>query len=118
MHRGLLCPGKPHPRLYGSFARVLGRYARKEGVLTLEEAVRKMTGKAAQVLSLRDRGLIQEACTPTSPSLTPPPSSTRHLYRPDSIPRRHRYVIVNGEVAVDHGAHTGALNGRVIRRGR
>lgn len=57
---GLLCPGKPHPRLYGSFARVLGRYARKEGVLTLEEAVRKMTGKAAQVLSLKDRGLIRE----------------------------------------------------------
>ena len=116
---GLLCPGKPHPRLYGSFARVLGRYARKEGVLTLEEAVRKMTGKAAQVLSLRDRGLIQEGMHADitvfdAATILDKGTFTDPIQFPDGI----AYVIVNGEVAVDHGAHTGALNGRVIRRGR
>lgn len=116
---GLLCPGKPHPRLYGSFARVLGRYARKEGVLTLEEAVRKMTGKAAQVLSLRDRGLIQEGMHADitvfdAATILDKGTFTDPIQFPDGI----AYVIVNGEVAVDHGTHTGALNGRVIRRGR
>ena len=116
---GLLCPGKPHPRLYGSFARVLGRYARKEGVLTLEEAVRKMTGKAAQVLSLKDRGLIREGMHADitvfdAATILDKGTFTDPIQFPDGI----AYVIVNGEVAVDHGAHTGALNGRVIRRGR
>lgn len=116
---GLLCPGKPHPRLYGSFARVLGRYARKEGVLTLEEAVRKMTGKAAQVLSLKDRGLMREGMHADitvfdAATILDKGTFTDPIQFPDGI----AYVIVNGEVAVDHGAHTGALNGRVIRRGR
>ena len=98
---------------------MLGRYARKEGVLTLEEAVRKMTGKAAQVLSLRDRGLIQEGMHADitvfdAATILDKGTFTDPIQFPDGI----AYVIVNGEVAVDHGTHTGALNGRVIRRGR
>ena len=53
-------PGVPHPRSYGTNARVLGRYVREEGILTLEDAVRKMSSLPAQILGLRDRGQLRE----------------------------------------------------------
>lgn len=116
---GLLCPGKPHPRLYGSFARVLGKYVREESVLTLEEAVRKMTGKPAEVLSLKDRGLLREGMCADITVFDPSTIIDKGTFTdPIQFPDGIAYVIVNGEVAVDHGAHTGVLNGRVIRRGR
>ncbi|BFJ84980.1 D-aminoacylase [Ruthenibacterium sp. CLA-JM-H11] len=116
---GLLCPGKPHPRLYGSFVRVLGKYVREEGVLTLEQAVRKMTGKPAEVLSLRDRGLIREGMRADITVFDPETVIDRGTFTdPIQFPDGIAYVIVNGALAVDHGRHTGALNGQVIRRGR
>ena len=116
---GLLCPGKPHPRLYGSFVRVLGKYVREEQVMTLEQAVRKMTGKPAEVLSLKDRGLLKEGMCADITVFDPATVIDKGTFTdPIQFPDGIAYVIVNGEVAVDHGTHTGVLNGRVIRRGR
>ncbi|NIM45024.1 MAG: amidohydrolase family protein, partial [Nitrososphaeria archaeon] len=58
--KGILGRGKPHPRFYGTFPRILGHYVREEGVLTLQEAVRKMTSMPAQKIGLKDRGLLRE----------------------------------------------------------
>lgn len=113
---GLLCPGKPHPRLYGSFPRVLGKYVREEKVLTLEQAVFKMTGKPASVLSLKDRGLIKDGYWADITVFDPETMIDKGTYTdPIQFPEGIAYVIVNGEIAVDHGKHTGVLKGHVIR---
>lgn len=116
---GLLCPGKPHPRLYGSFVRILGKYVREEQLMSLETAVHKMTGKAASVLNLKNRGTLKEgnwADITIFDANTVIDKST--FLDPIQFPEGIAYVIVNGAVAVDHGTHTGALNGQVIRKGR
>ena len=112
---GILGRRKCHPRSYGTFPRVLAKYVREEGVLTLEEAVRKMSAIPAERLGLADRGLIRvgawadlvlfDADTVTDRATFVNP----HQY-PDGIP----YVIVNGQVVIDGGEHTGALPGRVL----
>ncbi len=115
---GPLTRGKPHPRAYGTFARVLGKYTRDEKVLTLEQAVAKMTGMPAARLGLRDRGVV---ALDNRADLT--------IFDPDSIEdaatfeepiqaaRGIRYVIVNGETILEDGAFTGALPGKVLRHG-
>ena len=116
---GLLCPGKPHPRLYGSFVRILGKYVREEQLMSLETAVHKMTGKAASVLNLKNRGTLKEgnwADITIFDANTVIDKST--FLDPIQFPEGIAYVIVNGAVAVDHGTHTGVLNGQVIRKGR
>ncbi|WP_423751132.1 hypothetical protein [Salinirarus marinus] len=65
--------GKPHPRVYGTYPRILGTYVREENLLTLEEAVRKMTSLPARAMGLDRKGLVRQAWTPTSSSSTPPP---------------------------------------------
>ena len=75
---GLLCPGKPHPRLYGSFVRILGKYVREEKLMSLEQAIYKMTAKPASVLGLTDRGTPILSLT-RAPSLTPSSSRTASL---------------------------------------
>jgi len=109
--------GRPHPRSYGTYARVLGRYVREEKVLSLEQAVRKMTFLPAGRLGLTDRGVITEGAV-----------ADLVLFDPDSIadnatfeqPHRFcdgvRMVVVNGVVVVDGGKDTGAAAGRVLRR--
>ncbi len=106
----------PHPRLYGTFPRVLGHYVR-EGVISLPEAVRKMTGAPAQKLGFKDRGLLREGYV-----------ADVTVFDPDKIedvatftdPQRYAagvpYVIVNGELVIDAGEHTGKLPGTALRR--
>lgn len=116
---GLLCPGKPHPRLYGSFVRVLGKYVRQEQVMSLENAIYKMTGKPASVLSLHDRGLIKEGYCADITVFDAQTVADKGTYTdPIQFPCGIAYVLVNGKIAVDHGRHTGALAGTVIRRGK
>ena len=115
---GLLCPGKPHPRLYGSFTRVLGKYAREEGAMTMEEAVRKMTSKPASVLSLRDRGQVKEGFRADLTVFDWNKIIDKGTFTdPIQFPEGIVYVIINGKPAVERGVHTGVLNGQVIRRG-
>ncbi len=110
--------GHPHPRWYGTFPRVLARYVRERGVLTLPQAVHKMTGQPAARLGLRDRGTLVEGAYADITIFDPATVDDRatfedpHQY-PDGIP----YVIVNGTVAVDGGRFVGVRAGRVLRRG-
>ncbi len=107
--------GKPHPRAYGSFPRVLGRYAR-EGVISLEEAVRKMTSLPAQAFGLHDRGLLRPGMCADITIFDPNTIIDKATYKdPIQFPEGIEYVIVNGTVTVYKGEHTGIRGGRVLR---
>jgi N-acyl-D-amino-acid deacylase len=108
-------PGKPHPRSYGTNPRVLGRYAREEKVLTLEDAVRKMTSLPARVLGLEDRGLVRAGYWADLVVFDPDRVIDTATYEePKRYPRGIDYVLVNGVVVIDQGEHTGARPGRVL----
>jgi N-acyl-D-amino-acid deacylase len=109
---------RPHPRFYGTFPRVLGHYVRDLGLLSLPEAVRKMTGGPARILRLVDRGLLREGYRADVTVFDPATVQDRATYQdPHQYPSGISTVIVNGVVVVDAGRHTGALLGRVLRRG-
>lgn len=111
--------GHPHPRWYGTFPRVLARYVRERGVLTLEEAVRKMTGLPADRLRLADRGRIAVGAAADIVVFDPSTIIDRATFEePHQYPGGIPYVIVNGEPVVDDGRYTEARPGRVLRRGR
>ena len=108
--------GVPHPRAYGTFPRVLGRYVRELGVLTLEDAVRKMTGLPAARLGLTDRGRIAEGRMADVTVFDPATVADRATFtEPHQYPAGIDYVIVNGQVTVDAGAMTAVRAGRVLR---
>lgn len=116
---GPLSYGKPHPRSYGTFPRVLGHYARELGVLTLEDAVRKMTSLTASRLGLRDRGVVREGALADLVIFDPERISDVATYDdPHRYPRGIDQVIVNGAVALDHDETQPIRNGRVLRLGR
>ena len=109
--------GKPHPRAYGSFPRVLGRYVR-EGVLSLEEAVRKMTSLPAERFDLQGRGFLKSGAHADITIFNPETIIDTGTYEdPIRFPEGIKYVIVNGRVTVDKGAHTGERAGMVLRSG-
>ncbi|NLF17887.1 MAG: amidohydrolase family protein, partial [Lentisphaerae bacterium] len=109
--------GHPHPRLYGTFPRVLGRYCREQGLFSLEEAVRRMTAMPAARLGLRDRGVLRRGAMADITVFDP----LRVVDRA-SFDEPHRYaegiavVIVNGTVVLEDGTHTGALPGVFLER--
>jgi N-acyl-D-amino-acid deacylase len=110
--------GKPHPRFYGTFPRVLGHYARDLGLLSLPQAVYKMTGGAAAALRLVDRGLLREGYWADITIFDPETIADRATYDdPHQYAAGIASVIVNGVVVIDAGEHTGALPGQVLRRG-
>jgi N-acyl-D-amino-acid deacylase len=107
--------GTPHPRLYGTFARVLGRYARDEGVLSLEAAVHRMTGRTAEVFGLTDRGLVAPGRVADLTVFDPARILDLGTYEaPHAPPRGIAHVLVAGTPVVRNGAHTGARPGRVL----
>lgn len=109
---------KPHPRGFGTFPRILGRYVREQGVLTLAQAVRKMTGAVAERLQLTDRGLVRNGLVADLVVLDPLTVADRATFtEPAQAPAGIDYVVVNGTVAVDGGVQTTARPGRVLRRG-
>ncbi len=108
-------PGKPHPRSFGTHPRVLGKYTREEKVLTLEDAVRKMTSMSAQVLGLKDRGLLREGYWGDVVVFDPDAVTDTATYEnPKQYPKGIDYVLVNGAVVIDNGHHTGARPGKVV----
>jgi len=105
----------PHPRYYGTFPRVLGRYVRELHVLSLPEAVKKMTSMNADKLGIRDRGRIKEGNWADITIFDPAIVADQATYEnPHRYPLGILYVIVNGAVTIDNGNHTGALAGKVI----
>ena len=110
--------GKPHPRFYGTFPRVLGHYARDLGLLSLPAAVFKMTGGPARALGLADRGLLREGYRADVTLFDPATIIDRATFEdPHQYPLGIAATIVNGVVVVEGGRHTGARPGRVLRRG-
>ena len=106
----------PHPRWYGTFPRVLGRYVRELGVLKLPEAIHKMTGLNAQKIGIRDRGFLRVGYKADVTIFDPAEVIDLATYEnPHKYPLGIPYVVVNGEIVLDNGQHTGALPGKVLR---
>ncbi len=108
---------KPSPRTYGSFPRVLGEFVRERALLGLEEAVRKMTSAPAARLDIRDRGVLRDGAYADLVVFDPATVRSNATYDdPRRYPTGIEHVVVNGQLVVDAGRHTGALPGRVLRR--
>jgi N-acyl-D-aspartate/D-glutamate deacylase len=115
---GSLGDGKPHPRAYGTFARVLGHYVRETGVLSWPEAVHKMTAQPAARVGLRDRGEVRPGAYADLVVLDPATIADRATFAdPHQYAAGVEHVFVNGVAVIRAGEHTGALPGRVLRRG-
>jgi N-acyl-D-amino-acid deacylase len=114
---GILVGDRPHPRAWGTFPRYLGQYARELGVLRLEDAVRKFTSLPAQRLGLWDRGLVRPGHAADLVVFDRDRVDEVGTYEdPRHTPTGLPYVIVNGQVVIDEGQHTGARAGRALRR--
>lgn len=108
-------PGKdhPHPRAYGTFPRVLGHYVREEKVLTLEEALFKMTGQPALRLGLNKRGFIRKGYFADLTLFDPATVKDKSTFEaPHQYPEGIPYVLVNGKMAVDNGAYQDVRRGK------
>ena len=113
---GVLGASMCHPRAYGTFPRVLGRYVREEKVLRLEDAVRKMTSLAAQKIGLRDRGLLRPGAYADVTVFDPDKVIDRATFEnPHQYSEGIVYVFVNGAPVVDQGKITDRLPGRILR---
>ena len=112
---GPLGEGKPHPRGFGTFPRVLKKYVFEQKVLSLEQAVRKMTGQPAAKLGLKDRGLIKEGYKADLVILNQETVSDRATYEnPHQFPAGISHVMVNGRWAIRDTIATGIFPGKVI----
>ncbi|MEP6820280.1 MAG: D-aminoacylase [bacterium] len=113
---GPLAGSKSHPRGWGSYPRILGRYVRDEHQLTLEQAIHKMTGLPAKRVGLRDRGLLLAGSYADLTIFDPKTVIDRATFEmPNQHPAGINYVIVNGQISVDDGKRTSALAGQVLR---
>src|SRR5436190_418592 len=115
---GIVSQGMPHPRFYGTFPRVIGRYVHDERLIPLERAIYKMTGGPAKALKLRDRGLLKVGYRADIAIFDPNDFRDEATYEsPHRYPSGGRTtVIVNGTVVVENARHTGATPGTVLRR--
>jgi len=113
---GVFLDSHPHPRAYGSFARLLGRYVREEGVVPLEEAVRRLTTLPAENLRLEKRGRLAAGNFADIVVFDPDGIRDRATFgEPHQLATGMRHVFVNGVQVIRDGEHTGATPGRVVR---
>jgi dihydroorotase/N-acyl-D-amino-acid deacylase len=114
--QGPLSESKTHPRAYGTFTRILGRYVREQHLITLEQAIRKFTTLPAQRLGLRDRGILRAGAfadiTVFDPATVNDAATFEDPHRPST---GIEYVLVNGVIELDHRKVTGRLGGRPLR---
>jgi len=109
--------GKPHPRTYGTFPRVLGKYVRQDKVITLSDGVRKMTSMAAAKLGLGDRGVLAEGKAADITIFDAATVGDRATFAdPHQFPDGIDYVIVNGQIVVEHGVQHPVLPGQVLTK--
>ncbi len=114
---GLAMGGKPHPRLYGTFPRVIGHYARDGGLFTIEQAIHRMTGMPAEKFHLRNRGVIREGAFADLVIFDAKEILDTATYAdPRRYPAGIGHVFVNGAAVVRDGVHVGARPGRALRR--
>jgi len=111
--------GKPHPRAFGSTCRFLGEYVRERGVLTLPQAVLRMTSRSARRLGLSDRGLLREGMKADITVFDYGKINEKGTFRePNQYPQGIVHVIINGQPALYNGELTGSRRGRVLRTGQ
>ena len=114
---GLLGKGKPHPRYYGTFTRILGRYARNEKIFSLGQAIKKMTSLTAQKFGLKHRGQIKENYFADVVIFNPDKVSDQATWeKPKQYPLGIEWVVVNGKIIIQNGEHTGSLPGRILKK--
>jgi N-acyl-D-amino-acid deacylase len=114
---GPMARGLPHPRSYGTYPRVLGRYVREQGVITLEEAIWKMSGLPAQTLRWTDRGLVKKGYKADLVVLDPDTVADQATYEaPHQYPVGISHVLVNGKLVIHDNSHTQARPGDVLKR--
>jgi N-acyl-D-aspartate/D-glutamate deacylase len=112
---GLRIGGMPNPRTYGTFPKVLGQMVRDEKVLTMEQAIRKMTSFPAQRFGLAGRGILRDGMKADIMVFDPATvSGTATFAKPKQFPKGIEYVFVNGKMVVERGKHTGALPGEPL----
>jgi N-acyl-D-amino-acid deacylase len=108
--------GMVHPRSYGTYPLILGKYVRDEHIITLEDAVRKMSGAVAERLLIRDRGLLRPGMYADIVMFDPATIRQNSTYEtPNQLSTGVRMVFVNGVATVENGRHTGAKPGRIVR---
>ncbi len=116
---GLLGLGLPHPRTFGTFPRVLGKYCRDEKLFDLPAAIYKMTSYPCKRIGIKDRGLIKEGYFADLVIFNPDTISDTATYEsPKNYPKGIEYVIINGKITVNKGNHTGAKAGRILPQGK
>jgi N-acyl-D-amino-acid deacylase len=109
--------GKPHPRTYGTFPRVLGKYVREEGRISLEDGVRKMTSMAAEKLGLSDRGVLAAGKAADITIFDAATVGDKATFdAPHQYPEGIDYVIVNGQIVVEHGQQHPVLPGVILKK--
>ena len=107
--------GKPHPRSYGTYPRVLGKYVREQNIISLPEAIRKMTSLPAKVLSIEERGLIKEGYFADIVVFNEKTISDNATFQnPHQYSNGVEYVLINGVIVIKDGKHTGAKPGKVL----
>jgi N-acyl-D-amino-acid deacylase len=108
--------GMPHPRAYGTNARVLGRYVREEKIISLEEAIRRMTSLAAQKFQLKDRGLLKEGFAADIVIFNESEVNDKATFeQPHQYSVGFYYVLVNGQLVIENGRHTGTRSGTTLK---
>jgi N-acyl-D-amino-acid deacylase len=114
-YSGVTSGGKPHPRGFGTFPRVLGKYVRELGVLSLEQAIHKMTGQTAEIFGIRERGFLKEGFYADITVFDPEKIIDRSDFNdPYKSPEGIYYVFVNGKPVIIKGKTTGLLPGRIL----
>jgi len=114
---GILRDGNPHPRSYGTFSRVLGKYCRENKILSKEKAIHKMTGLPAQKAGLDRRGLLKEGYYADITIFNPEKIIDKSTFAdPHRYSEGIEYVMVNGKVTVEKGKHTGITSGKILRK--
>jgi dihydroorotase/N-acyl-D-amino-acid deacylase len=108
--------GLTHPRAYGTFTRILGRYVRDEKIIPLEDAIRKMTSAVATRLSIQDRGVLRAGLWADIVVFDPETIIDRATFEePHQVSTGVRHLFVNGVAVVRNGEHTGELPGMIVR---
>lgn len=114
---GPFCRGKPHPRHYGTYPKILGRYVREEGLIRWEEAIRKMTSFPAQRFGLLGRGILRPGMWADITIFNPKTVIDKSTYEePHQFPEGITYVLVNGVITIEEGKYTKIRGGKTLRK--
>lgn len=113
---GVFLESNTHPRAYGNFSRLLGKYVRDEKIISLEEAIRKLTSLPASNLKIKNRGSLAEGYFADIAIFNPETIKDHSTFaEPHQFSTGMEHVIINGEQVLKYGEHTGALPGKVVR---